>query len=102
LKKQKDAFFSLSPPEQELATPGLVIPPLQGEEPSLDASGVSTAGGFLSNPFSSGLSTAGLPRGFFKPFFLVKDVVPEGPAAIAVNFHNPFHGHRLKYHPGIA
>ncbi|KAF7346520.1 ABC transporter ATP-binding protein [Mycena sanguinolenta] len=69
LQKQKDAFFRLSPPEQELATPGLVIPPLDGAE-SLTSSG-------------SGLSTAGLPKGFFKPFFLVKDVVPEGPAAVA-------------------
>ncbi|KAF8172032.1 hypothetical protein K438DRAFT_1852121 [Mycena galopus ATCC 62051] len=68
LQRQKDAFFRLSPPEQELATPGLVIPPLDGAEPT------------SSGP---GLSTAGLPKGFFKPFFLVKDVNPEGPAAIA-------------------
>ncbi|KAJ6525314.1 hypothetical protein DFH09DRAFT_1329116 [Mycena vulgaris] len=67
LKRQKDAFFSLSPPEQELATPGLVIPPLSGE----------------ASPGTSGLSTAGLPKGFFKPFFLVKGVEPTGPAAIA-------------------
>ncbi|KAJ7677504.1 hypothetical protein B0H17DRAFT_1079347 [Mycena rosella] len=66
-KRQKDAFFSLSPPEQELATPGLVVPPLSGEEPTS----------------TSGLSTAGLPKGFFKPFFLVKGVDPAGPAAIA-------------------
>ncbi|KAJ7025385.1 hypothetical protein C8F04DRAFT_1269268 [Mycena alexandri] len=68
LQKQKDAFFSLSPPEQELATPGgLVVPPLDGAE----------------SPSASGLSTAGLPKGFFKPFFLVKKVDPKGPAAIA-------------------
>ncbi|KAJ7442646.1 hypothetical protein FB451DRAFT_1297121 [Mycena latifolia] len=66
-QSQKDAFFSLSPPEQELATPGLVTPPLSGEEA----------------PATTGLSTAGLPKGFFKPFFLVKGVRPTGPAAIA-------------------
>ncbi|KAJ7259595.1 hypothetical protein B0H12DRAFT_420946 [Mycena haematopus] len=73
LQRQKDAFFRLSPPEQELATPGLVIPPSVDGAESFASSG-------------SGLSTAGLPKGFFKPFFLVKDVAPEGPAAIAVTF----------------
>jgi hypothetical protein len=68
LQRQKDAFFSLSAPEQELATPGQVMPPLSGSE----------------SPDTSNLSTAGLPKGFFKPFFLVKDVDPDGPAAIAV------------------
>ncbi|KAJ7175997.1 hypothetical protein C8R46DRAFT_76872 [Mycena filopes] len=68
-QKQKDAFFRLSPPEQELATPGLVAPSLDGAESP------STTG--------SGLSTAGLPKGFFKPFFLVKAVDPAGPAAIS-------------------
>ncbi|KAJ7505163.1 hypothetical protein B0H11DRAFT_1977133 [Mycena galericulata] len=66
---QKDAFFNLSPPEQQLATPGLAVPPLDGTEPSAGS--------------GSGLSTAGLPKGFFKPFFLVKDINPEGPAAMA-------------------
>ncbi|KAJ7505161.1 hypothetical protein B0H11DRAFT_1977124 [Mycena galericulata] len=69
LKAQKDAFFNLSPPEQQLATPGLAVPPLDGTEPSAGS--------------GSGLSTAGLPKGFFKPFFLVKDINPEGPAAMA-------------------
>ncbi|KAJ6585144.1 hypothetical protein B0H19DRAFT_1250032 [Mycena capillaripes] len=69
LKRQKEAFFRLSPPEQELATPGLVIPPFDGTESSSSS--------------SYGLSTAGLPRGFFKPFFLVTAVDPDGPAGIA-------------------
>lgn len=79
LKKQKDAFFSLSPTEQELATPGLAAPPLQSTESS--------------SP--SGLSTAGLPKGFFKPFFLVKGVDPEGPAAIAVRSRTCIRGQEL-------
>ncbi|KAK7048498.1 ABC transporter ATP-binding protein, partial [Favolaschia claudopus] len=68
LQQQKEAFFRLSPPEQELATPGLVVPPLDGAEPTSS---------------TSGLSTAGLPKGFFKPFFQVKGIDPNGPAAIA-------------------
>ncbi|KAJ7781793.1 hypothetical protein DFH07DRAFT_949490 [Mycena maculata] len=67
LQRQKDAFFRLTPSEQELAAPGVVAPPLDGAE----------------SPAASGLSTAGLPKGFFKPFFLVKDVNPAGPAALA-------------------
>ncbi|KAJ7784406.1 hypothetical protein B0H16DRAFT_1492393 [Mycena metata] len=75
LQRQKDAFFNLSPPEQELATPGgQVVPRPDSVEP----------------PSASGLSTAGLPKGFFKPFFLVKKVDPNGPAAIAVLFHTGF------------
>ncbi|KAJ7134762.1 hypothetical protein C8R44DRAFT_434821 [Mycena epipterygia] len=66
LERQKNAFFRLSPPEQELAMPGQVVPPLQGAE-SVDASVLSTAG----------------PKGFFKPFFKVKNIDPEGPAATA-------------------
>ncbi|KAJ7095752.1 hypothetical protein B0H15DRAFT_69450 [Mycena belliarum] len=69
LQRQKDAFFRLSIAEQELAAPGLITTP-PSEEESPDTSGL-------------GLSTAGLPKGFFKPFFLVKDVSPGGPAEVA-------------------
>ncbi|KAJ7147108.1 hypothetical protein C8R43DRAFT_541125 [Mycena crocata] len=67
LKRQKEAFFSLSPSEQELAAPGLAVPATPGAE----------------SPATSGSPTVDLPKGFFKPLFLVKAVEPDGPAAAA-------------------
>ncbi|KAJ7644000.1 hypothetical protein FB45DRAFT_896637 [Roridomyces roridus] len=72
LKKQKEAFFRLSPTEQQLA--GVAAPSTPSQAPdTADSTGGS----------QTGLSTAGLPKGFFKPFFLVKGVKPDGPAAVA-------------------
>jgi hypothetical protein len=70
VKRQQNAFFSLSPPELALATPGLTLSPQESVE-SLETS----------DPM-----TKDVPKGFFKPFFRVKGVNPDGPAAIAVNF----------------
>ncbi|KAJ6621880.1 hypothetical protein B0H10DRAFT_1945134 [Mycena sp. CBHHK59/15] len=81
LRAQRDTFFSLSPPEQELATPGLTLPPLQSDVSLTEA------------------PSAELPKGFFKPFFLVKAVDPEGPAAIAwrINHNSGPAGRRPHY-----
>ncbi|KAJ7486020.1 hypothetical protein B0H11DRAFT_1135391 [Mycena galericulata] len=68
LKAQKTLSLT-SPRQSNNWRPGLPVPPPDGTEPSAGS--------------GSGLSTAGLPKGFFKPFFLVKDINPEGPAAIA-------------------
>ncbi|KAJ7288179.1 hypothetical protein C8J57DRAFT_1706674 [Mycena rebaudengoi] len=71
VKRQQNAFFSLSPPELALATPGLTLSPQESVE-SLETS----------DPM-----TTDVPKGFFKPFFRVKGVNPDGPAAIA-GLHN--------------
>ncbi|KAJ7069629.1 hypothetical protein C8F01DRAFT_1113408 [Mycena amicta] len=68
LEKQKEAFFKLSPSEQQLAA--VEGTPSSPETPTAPAR-------------PAGLSTAGLPKGFFKPYFMVKYIRPEGPAASA-------------------
>ncbi|KAF7299632.1 ABC transporter ATP-binding protein [Mycena chlorophos] len=67
LEAKKAAFFSLSPSEQQLAT---------GEHTLAKPDAAAPA----SNPAPS-RSSSWLPTSFFKPYFIVRFVAPDGPAA---------------------
>ncbi|KAF7314491.1 ABC transporter ATP-binding protein [Mycena kentingensis (nom. inval.)] len=74
LQRQKEAFFSLSPAEKQLAnledtepTPAPSVAPVESSKPS----------GIL------GFFGISLPSSFFKPYFRVKHLRVDGPAATA-------------------